>query len=69
MKKYSFKAIALAALCVTILSTSCKKDDDTPPAPAAQFELSDQMARPAINTVFVDASEKDKFSNGRFVCR
>jgi hypothetical protein len=26
------------------------------------YEQQDQMARPAINTVFVDASEKDKFN-------
>jgi hypothetical protein len=62
MKKYSIKTI-LASLSMAFIFTACDKDDTTtPPAPIAQFEISDQMARPAINTVFVDASEKDKFN-------
>jgi Domain of unknown function (DUF4331) len=63
MKKYAYKQTIIAALSIMLIGTACDKDDTTtPPAPVAQFELSDQMARPAINTVFVDASEKDKFN-------
>lgn len=62
MKKNSFNKLMLAAFAMVVFGTACDKDNDTPPTPAAQFELSDQMARPAINTVFVDASEKDKFN-------
>jgi hypothetical protein len=63
MKKNNLTIFAIAAASLIIIGTGCDKDNDTtPPAPAAQFELADQMARPAINTVFIDAGEKDKFN-------
>jgi Domain of unknown function (DUF4331) len=41
---------------------SCKKSD-TPAAPVVYYEQQDQMARPAINTVFVPvAADKDQFN-------
>lgn len=45
----------------SILVISCKKND-TPP-PTVYYEQQDQMARPAINTVFVTAAaDKDAFN-------
>ncbi len=45
----------------SILVISCKKND-TPP-PTVFYEQQDQMARPAINTVFVTAAaDKDAFN-------
>ncbi|RXK59409.1 DUF4331 domain-containing protein [Lacibacter luteus] len=43
-----------------ILFTACNKEN-TPPTQAV-YEMGDQMARPAINTVFVGSSEKDVFN-------
>jgi len=40
----------------------CDKDDDNGNSNTTYYQTADQMARPAINTVFVDASEKDKFN-------
>ena len=62
MKKSLFN-ISLIAAVVLVTVTSCKKDD-APAAPAVvYYESGDQMARPAINTVFVDAPAKDSFNN------
>ena len=48
-------------ICSSMLITSCKKNDA--PVPTAFYEQQDQMARPAINTVFVTAaSDKDAFN-------
>ena len=45
----------------SIITSSCKKNDD--PAPTVFYEQQDQMARPAINTVFVTAAaDKDAFN-------
>lgn len=47
----------------TILATgivACSKDHDN--KPVEYYQTMDQMARPAINTVFVDAAEKDVFN-------
>ena len=62
MKATTIKLIAIV-LGGSMLFTACKKDDA--PAPAAAivyYELQDQMARPAINTVFIDAAAKDSFN-------
>ena len=48
-------------LFVLILGASgCKKDRNE--NTATNYEMQDQMARPAINTVFVGSSEKDVFN-------
>jgi Domain of unknown function (DUF4331) len=47
----------------SIVASSCKKNNDTTPAPVVFYEQQDQMARPAINTVFVTAAaDKDVFN-------
>lgn len=59
--KLSIKLIALFFVG-SIVITSCSKDDPAPPA-VVYYEQQDQMARPAINTVFVTAAaDKDAFN-------
>ena len=47
-----------------IVFSSCKKNDpDTIPAPVTTYYTqADHMARPAVNTVFIGAADKDKFN-------
>ncbi len=45
----------------SLLITSCKKDD-APVMATTYYEQQDQMGRPAINTVFVGAANKQKFN-------
>jgi len=45
-----------------LIGISCNKDD-APPAPTVFYEMQDQMARPAINTVFnVSTTDKEAFN-------
>jgi Domain of unknown function (DUF4331) len=64
MKKNLVSKMSFAIIAVTILSmASCKKDTETtPPAVVDFYEQKDQMARPAINTVFVSTTDKDNFN-------
>jgi hypothetical protein len=58
--KATIKLLAFVLAGSTII-TSCKKDDT--PAEIVYYEQQDQMARPAINTVFVTAAaDKDAFN-------
>lgn len=63
MKRNTIAVISLLAVSVLGM-TSCDNDD----MPADNFDTSgtysqnDQMARPAINTVFVGAARKDEFN-------
>lgn len=50
---------AIGALALTITFTSCDDDDDKP---EVMYEQEDQMARPAINTVFVTSADKNTFN-------
>ena len=59
MKKNIISIITMMATGV-ILFSSCKKDDT--PQPVVYYQTQDQMARPAINTVFVSAADKDVFN-------
>ncbi len=57
------KISLMLALAATVTVTSCDKDDnednfDT----SGTFTQNDQMARPAINTVFVGAARKNEFN-------
>lgn len=61
--KYSCIIFLLAGAVLT----SCDKDDDyTPPGDtfdvSGSFTQNDQMARPAINTVFVGSARKNEFN-------
>ena len=58
MKQIKILGLLLGAV---IIASSCDKDDDMPPT--VYYEQQDQMARPAINTVFVTAAaDKDAFN-------
>jgi hypothetical protein len=58
MLKYSTLAFVLGTVA---LFTACDDDDNDMPV-TIQYEQEDQMARPAINTVFVSSGEKDVFN-------
>ena len=45
----------------TMFFVACKKNENTP-ATQQVYEIQDQMARPAINTVFNAAADKDAFN-------
>jgi Domain of unknown function (DUF4331) len=59
--KTTIKLIAIV-LGSTLIATSCKKSSDDTPAPTAYYQQQDQMGRPAINTVFNGAADKDAFN-------
>lgn len=64
MKTNKYKIIALSLIGSMTLLVSCD-DNDSPNNPdfSGSFVLQDQMARPAINTVFIAAgSTKDDFN-------
>lgn len=58
----------LFALLISAVAFNCSNDDDGTPATGTSVDFSgtytqdDQMARPAINTVFVNASSKNTFN-------
>ncbi|HLZ88355.1 MAG TPA: DUF4331 family protein [Puia sp.] len=54
VKKHLFWLTALACFA------SCQKHSPVPPS--AFYDQADQMGRPAINTVFIVAADKDKFN-------
>ena len=61
--KNSYKVFLFLFAVASLAFTGCKKDDngngfDT----SGMFVQKDQMARPAINTVFVGAARKDEFN-------
>lgn len=63
--KHIHKIIIAGLILVSAITTSCDKSD----TPSDNFDTSgnfmqnDQMARPAINTVFVNAARKNEFNN------
>ena len=60
------KISSLLILCAGLFITGCDKDDDDMPGndfdTSGSFTLNDQMARPAINTVFVGSARKNEFN-------
>jgi len=61
--KHSYKALFFFFAIASVSFAGCKKDDngngfDT----SGMFTQKDQMARPAINTVFVGAARKEEFN-------
>ena len=65
-KNITMKATTIKIMAIILgggmLFTACKKNDTPAPAAIVYYELQDQMARPAINTVFIDAAAKDSFN-------
>ena len=67
MKTNNFKLIALALVCAVVSVNCDNNDSDNDPAASADFSgtfvQQDQMARPAINTVFIaSGAPKDEFN-------
>ncbi|MES2431323.1 MAG: DUF4331 family protein [Bacteroidota bacterium] len=58
MKTISIKLFAVI-IAGSLLITSCKKDNNPN---VVYYEQEDQFGRPAINTVFNDAADKDAFN-------
>jgi hypothetical protein len=60
-KIFRFSALGLGLF---LSLSACKKDDEMPDPfdTSGQYTQNDQMARPAINTVFVASGEKDVFN-------
>lgn len=58
--KNAFKLLFTASLITTLAMISACEDND--PAKPTVYEQEDQMARPAINTVFVSSGEKNTFN-------
>lgn len=56
MKLYNLLFIATSL----VMFSACDKDDDD--NKPTYYQTQDQMARPAINTVFVSAADKDMFN-------
>lgn len=57
--------ISLSLLGAAVLVTSCENDDMTPADTfdtTGTYSQNDQMARPAINTVFVGSARKNEFN-------
>jgi hypothetical protein len=63
MKNLKFIA---TILLIAILFIKCDSDDDSTTPPTIDFSgvftVEDQMARPAVNTVFVSSGSKDQFN-------
>jgi hypothetical protein len=60
--KNILKYLSMAAFAGMVFTFSACDEDDDDAAPIVRYEQEDQMARPAINTVFVSTGEKDMFN-------
>lgn len=49
-------------IAIVLVASSCSKNESSPPPAIVYYEGGDQMARPAINTVFVTTADKDNFN-------
>ena len=49
-------------IAIVLVAASCSKSESSPPPAIVYYEGGDQMARPAINTVFVTTADKDNFN-------
>lgn len=63
MKTHKFKTIALLFIGVSSILVSCSSDSSSTPGFEGSYVQKDQMARPAINTVFIaSGAPKDAFN-------
>lgn len=60
--KNRIKTGLLALMAMALTFTACNEDDPIMPVDESRYMQEDQMARPAINTVFVSSAEKDAFN-------
>ena len=64
MKTNRYKIMAISFLSSTAVLVSCNNDDNSAPDFTGSYVQQDQMARPAINTVFIAAgAPKDAFNS------
>lgn len=62
-KLFSLQTLSILLIAAAMFAACKKKKDDTPPPEDfGTYEISDQMARPAINTVFNSLADKDAFN-------
>lgn len=61
MKSYFISKVLLIAAGVCTFA-ACKKDKDNNNNNPTYYQTADQIARPAINTVFVSTTDKDMFN-------
>ncbi len=63
MKISNLKYLVVAGLCGTFFA-SCNQDDDNDDVVdfSGTYMQADQMGRPAVNTVFINAASKDDFN-------
>jgi Domain of unknown function (DUF4331) len=60
--KNTIKYLTMFTILGVVLTLAACDDNDDSMDPAVTYEQEDQMARPAINTVFVSTGEKDMFN-------
>ncbi|MCO6477714.1 MAG: DUF4331 family protein [Phaeodactylibacter sp.] len=60
--KNRLKTGILALMAIALSFTACNEDDPMTPVDDSRYMQEDQMGRPAINTVFVNAGDKDNFN-------
>ena len=64
MKTNKYKILALSLIGITSTLVSCSDDSASTPSFEGSYVQQDQMARPAINTVFIaPGATKDAFNN------
>lgn len=64
MKTNKYKIMTLSFLSIAAMLVSCNNDDSSSPDFTGNYVQQDQMARPAINTVFIAAgAPKDAFNS------
>ena len=61
MKLTTIKILAII-LGGSVIASSCTKSGPAFTAPTVYYQQQDQMGRPAINTVFIAAANKDAFN-------
>ena len=64
MRTNRYKIMAISFLSITAVLVSCNNDDSSAPDFTGSYVQQDQMARPAINTVFIaSGAPKDAFNS------
>jgi Domain of unknown function (DUF4331) len=62
MKSKILRPSLALLLGLSLVAGSCKKTNNPPPPPVVYYDQEDQAARPAINTVFNAAADKQTFN-------
>jgi hypothetical protein len=62
MKNKIIKQLTVTFTCIAIISSCSKSDSPSSPFAGNTYQTEDAMGRPAVNTVFVTATDKDNFN-------